>query len=217
MTDAAPDAPDQPDNEPENGRIHILRTLYDLDLRIYERLSSPSSPRFDHTIAHLTNAANNSKLSMAMTATLAGVGGHRGRRAALAGISSVALTSAVANLLVKPLAQRPRPRRLASHRNDPVGTHHVTMPSSHSYPSGHTAAAFAFATGVSRIWPSAASVPFGVATAVGYSRVNTGVHFPSDVALGAVLGIGLGVLCGQVVKRRAPAELRILSHTIDIS
>ena len=69
MTDAAPDAPDQPDNEPENGRIHILRTLYDLDLRIYERLSSPSSPRFDHTIAHLTNAANNSKLSMAMTAT----------------------------------------------------------------------------------------------------------------------------------------------------
>lgn len=133
-----------------------------------------------------------------MTGVLAVAGGSRGRRAALTGIVAVGATSAVANLVIKPIACRQRPMRSAAHRDSsPFTDHHVKMPDSYSFPSGHTAAGFDFATGVARVWPAAAIVPFAVATAVGYSRVHTGVHFPIDVLLGSVLGMAIGTAVGQ--------------------
>jgi undecaprenyl-diphosphatase len=63
------------------------------------------------------------------------------------------------------------------------------MPASASFPSGHTASAVAFATAVGMVLPTAA-VPLGaLASAVAYSRIHVGVHYPGDVAAGAVLGI----------------------------
>ena len=60
----------------------------------------------------------------------------------------------------------------------------VRMPSSTAFPSGHSAAAFAFATGVGQVLP-AAGVPLRVLAAlVAYSRVHTGVHYPGDVLVG---------------------------------
>ena len=63
------------------------------------------------------------------------------------------------------------------------------MPTSGSFPSGHTASAFAFATAVTADLPQLALPLFGLATVVGYSRVHNGVHYPGDVMAGAVLGL----------------------------
>lgn len=60
-----------------------------------------------------------------------------------------------------------------------------------SFPSGHTVAAFSVATIVTRRYGNHRWVPFvayGLATAVGFSRITTSAHYPSDVFLGAVLG-----------------------------
>ena len=62
------------------------------------------------------------------------------------------------------------------------------MPTSHSFPSGHAASAFAFASAVGRVLPAEGIPLHALATAVAYSRVHTGVHFPGDVVLGAVIG-----------------------------
>lgn len=61
-----------------------------------------------------------------------------------------------------------------------------------SFPSGHTSAAFNAATVLSLMYPEwYVAVPSYVwAGAVGYSRMHLGVHYPSDVAAGAALGIG---------------------------
>ena len=118
-------------------------------------------------------------------------GGATGRRASVQGLASVAVTSAVVNLAVKPLARRRRPDRLAS--EVPVARH-VRMPSSRSFPSGHSAAAFAFATGVGHVSPAAAAPLRVVAALVAYSRVHTGVHYPGDVLVGALIGTTLGQL-----------------------
>ena len=65
---------------------------------------------------------------------------------------------------------------------------HVPMPVSRSFPSGHTAAAVAFASGAGHVLPLASVPLHTLAALVAYSRVHTGVHYPGDVLAGAVLG-----------------------------
>ncbi len=75
------------------------------------------------------------------------------------------------------------------------------MPTSRSFPSGHSAAAFAFATGVADISPAAAIPLRALAAVVAYSRVHTGVHFPGDVIAGALTGVTVGELTSQGIRR----------------
>ena len=63
-------------------------------------------------------------------------------------------------------------------------------PTSSSFPSGHSASAVAFATAVAMESPRAGLAVAPVALAVAYSRVHTGVHWPSDVGVGSAIGVG---------------------------
>ncbi|MFH9728342.1 phosphatase PAP2 family protein [Streptomyces sp. NPDC017254] len=163
----------------------VLRDLRAIDGAVYAAVAATPTPTLDTALRRLSHTADHSKISFAVAAALALVPG-RPRRAALAGVGAVAVASATANLLGKRLVRRPRPDREAARV---VVARHVTMPDSASFPSGHTASAVAFATAVGVVLPPAA-VPLQIlAMAVGYSRVHTGVHYPGDVAAGAVLGI----------------------------
>lgn len=150
-------------------------------------------------MARLSHAANYSRLSFAAAAVLAAAGGRTGRRAAVHGLAAIAVTSSVANLVAKPLGGRRRPDRAAE--RVPVARH-VPMPASTSFPSGHSAAAFAFATGVGHVLPPAAIPLRGLAALVGYSRVHTGVHYPGDVVAGALIG----TLVAQLTTRALDAR-----------
>jgi undecaprenyl-diphosphatase len=97
---------------------------------------------------------------------------------------------------VKPLFRRVRP--FVNREARVVGI----RPPDHSFPSGHTASSFAAATALAIFYPKAAPVAYTVATAVGVSRVHLGVHFPSDAAVGGVIGIGIGTFIGWVFKKR---------------
>lgn len=156
-----------------------------LDVAVYAAVAGTPTPQIDAKLRRLSNAANYSRLSIASGALLALAGGPRGRRAAATGLASVAATSVFVNLAVKPFGRRPRPDREA--QNVPAARH-VRMPASRSFPSGHTAAAVAFAGGVGNVLP-AAGVPLHLLAAlVAYSRVHTGVHYPGDVLGGALVG-----------------------------
>jgi len=63
-----------------------------------------------------------------------------------------------------------------------------------SFPSGHTAAAFVMATLLTAFYPPVALVAYPLALAIGASRVTLGVHYPSDIVAGAVLGSGCALL-----------------------
>jgi undecaprenyl-diphosphatase len=156
-----------------------------IDVAVYAAIAQTPTPSLDRAMSRLSDAANYSRLSMASAALLAGFGGPTGKRAAVEGLASVAATSAVVNLLVKPLGRRRRPDRTA--QNVPVARH-VDMPTSSSFPSGHSAAAFAFATGVGETMPHAAAPLRVLALLVAYSRVHTGVHYPGDVTIGSLIG-----------------------------
>jgi membrane-associated phospholipid phosphatase len=72
-----------------------------------------------------------------------------------------------------------------------------------SFPSGHTSGAFATATSISLAYPKwYVIVPlFGWAGVVGYSRMDLGVHYPSDVLAGAAIGAGSAWLTHYVNKK----------------
>ena len=163
-----------------------LAELERIDLAVYSAVADAPTPRLDSAMRRLSNAANYSRISIGSGAVLALAGGRRGRRAAVSGLAAVAVTAAVVNLAVKPLGRRRRPDRDA-HDVD-IERRGVRMPASRSFPSGHTAAAVAFASGAGYVMP-AVSAPLHVLSAlVGYSRVHTGVHYPADVLAGAVIG-----------------------------
>jgi len=159
----------------------------DLDRAVYAAVAETATPTLDGPVAALSDLANYSRLWLGVAAGLAVVGGRPGRRAAVRGLLAVGVTSAVANLGVKAAFRRGRPDRV-----DNPDRSSVRMPTSTSFPSGHTASAFAFAFGAAEGIPVLALPLVPLAAAVGYSRVHTGVHYPGDVLAGAVLGSVIG-------------------------
>ncbi len=73
----------------------------------------------------------------------------------------------------------------------------MTDGGSPSFPSGHTSSAFAAATSLSLSFPKwyVIAPSFIWASGVGYSRMHLGVHYPSDVLVGAIVGAGSAYVC----------------------
>ena len=162
-----------------------------LDAALYAAIARTPTPSLDTAMARLSRSADHAGLWLASAGALGAVGGSRGRRAAGLGIAAVGVTATIVNLALKPLGRRSRPARAA--QEVPLARH-VRMPATTSFPSGHAASAFAFATAVGRVHPQAAIPLHGLAAAVAYSRVHTGVHYPGDVVAGAVTGTMLSQL-----------------------
>lgn len=158
-----------------------------LDERLMRRSVRSRSPALDRCLVGITGGANYSRLWLLIAGVLVAFGGRRGRRAAGRGVASIAIAATVANGPAKVLVRRWRP----SPSSAPAL---IRMPQSTSFPSGHSAAAFAFATGACAELPGLAPMLVPLAGAVAYSRMHTGVHYPSDVAAGIGIGIGSGVL-----------------------
>jgi undecaprenyl-diphosphatase len=97
-------------------------------------------------------------------------------------------------LLLKNLIRRPRPADAVESLSAFI------RPSDRfSFPSGHTAAAFVFAVSVAAFFPAWAPLAFALAIAIGLSRVLLGVHFPSDILAGSVLGSSTALLAFSMI------------------
>jgi membrane-associated phospholipid phosphatase len=90
------------------------------------------------------------------------------------------------NYVVKLLVKRPRP---VLEGLPPLGG----APSSLSFPSAHATSSFAVATAMARVEPIGA-LAFLLAFALALGRPYLGMHYPSDVLAGALLGVGLGLI-----------------------
>lgn len=115
----------------------------------------------------------------------------RTRKNALYIASSTAATYLL-NLVIKKIVKRPRPFITDIHLVP------VYRPGEYSFPSGHTSSAFSAVTALSRVYPKwyVIAPSFLWAAGVGYSRMYLGVHYPTDVTAGALLGAGTAFAMG---------------------
>ncbi|MFF8648331.1 phosphatase PAP2 family protein [Streptomyces griseoluteus] len=173
--------------------------LRDADRALTRQAASRTPPALARTLSAVEEAAQGTKLWCGTGAAMASLGGWRGRKAAAAGLTALAVAQLMAGGVCKQLAHRPRPpKEWIPH--DKV----EDRPASSSFPSGHTAAAVAFTAAVAPTWPLAGALCAVPAAAVALERVQSGAHYPSDVTAGAVIGLAAAWLT-----RRVP---RLLLH-----
>jgi diacylglycerol kinase family enzyme/membrane-associated phospholipid phosphatase len=155
-------------------------------------------PLVDRGYARLSHSANRSVLWLSIAAGLFALG-HR--RAAVRGSASIVVASALANLVGKRVFGGDRPLL----KDIPVGRRLKRHPTSASFPSGHSASAAAFATGVALESPRAGAAVAPAALAVAYSRLHTGAHWLSDVIGGLAIGAGVALAGRWLLPASQPA------------
>jgi membrane-associated phospholipid phosphatase len=186
----------------------VLDELKAVDLAVYRAVEGTPTPTLDVPLRRLSRFANHSKLWLVIAAALFVFGGRSGRRAAVNGAAAVGLNSFIVNVPLKYIGRRERPDR-GTH--EAVTERHVRMPSSTSFPSGHSASGFAFAQAVAATRPEFGLPLRTLAAVVAYSRVHTGVHYPGDVLAGALVGMAIGestARASRVVQKAAGARTR---------
>ncbi|TDC74646.1 phosphatase PAP2 family protein [Streptomyces hainanensis] len=171
-----------------------------LDRQVFARVAAAHPPGIQAVLPRLSRAADRSRLWLATAAAFAATGDRTARRAAVRGVGSLALASLVTNLAVKYVSSRERPHLDAV----PLARRLSRQPRSTSFPSGHAAAAAAFATGVALESPRRGLLVAPVAAAVAGSRVYVGVHYPADVLAGALIGVGAALTTRRWLPRRPP-------------
>ncbi|TKA12174.1 bifunctional phosphatase PAP2/diacylglycerol kinase family protein [Actinacidiphila oryziradicis] len=178
----------------------MKRRVGEWDSRVFQQVAARKWPLAEGVLPRLSRSADHGLLWFGVAAGIAAVGGHRGRRAALRGVGSLAVASAVVNTVGKRSVGRARPLL----DGVPVIRRLARQPFTTSFPSGHSASAAAFATGVfleSRRWGTAVAP---VAWSVAFSRIYTGVHYPGDVLAGAAIGAGAAIAVRALVPAGPP-------------
>ncbi|MFI7676537.1 phosphatase PAP2 family protein [Actinophytocola sp. NPDC049390] len=162
-----------------------FRRVGRIDAELVRRSGHLPRTRADKGFQSLGRAADHSKLWFAIAALLISGKGAT-RRSGARGVAAIGFASFAASAVGKHLFPRRRPAADLL----PVYRRMTKRPTSSSFPSGHAASAFAFASAAAMEHRGVGAAVFPVAAAVAYSRVHTGVHWPSDVVAGAAIGVG---------------------------
>jgi membrane-associated phospholipid phosphatase len=155
-------------------------------------------PQVDQAAAMVSNLADYGLVWVALALYKARRRGPNRRRAVVA-LGLAGVTSYAVNRAVKSAVQRERPEE---HLDAAVRT-----PSSSSFPSGHTLAAFCTAFVLAESAPETTAY-VGFAGAVATSRIHLRAHHPSDVVGGAAIGSLLGLLLRPILNRVTPGTRR---------
>ena len=166
-----------------------------IDIDILKQVNSNRNKALDPTFKAITNSAL--PISIATPVVLYSIGMIQKdslvkKKAVFVG--ETFLVSAFITVASKQIIKRERPY------NRYLELDPVVFENSYSMPSGHTSTAFATATSLSLAYPKwyVIAPSFVWAGSVGYSRMHLGVHYPSDVFIGALVGSGSAYLTHKV-------------------
>ena len=159
--------------------------MHQADLKLLRAMRTRGhTPRLERLAKVLGKAGNNGAIWFGIGAALAIL--DSSNREAWIVCALLAPIAIALNYVVKLIVKRPRP---VLEGLPPLGG----APSSLSFPSAHATSSFAVATAMTRVEPLGA-LAFLLALALSLGRPYLGMHYPSDVLAGALLGVALGLL-----------------------
>jgi undecaprenyl-diphosphatase len=164
--------------------------LYSFDLAIFYFINHSLSTGFLDKFFSTITDVNKWYIAYIILAGIAFFkGGVRGKILVIGLILLIIVTDQTGFRILKELFERIRPCRALSDVITPLG-----CAGGYSFPSNHALNNFAAATFISRLHPDYRWIVFIVAVLISLSRVYLGVHYPSDILGGALIGVLFGYL-----------------------
>lgn len=178
----------------------MLETLSTFDTQLVIWITAHQAAWLDPVMLALTWAGRRGAIWIALAGLIAW---RQPRR--LGGLWQL-LLALVFVWIVVDLAAKPATNRARPFVQNPLVTVVGDRPASHSFPSGHAATAFAGALIVGRMWRRGRPALIGLAALTALSRVYLGVHYVSDIAAGALIGVAVASLATSTTWWDEPTE-----------
>jgi undecaprenyl-diphosphatase len=166
----------------------VLGYFEQRDFRLMRRLHRWRAPRVIRIAMLLMSRLGDGWLWYSLGVFILICGGQNRYHALFAG-ALAALLAIVVFQRVKPLSHRRRPCEL-----EPHCWAVISPPDRFSFPSGHAMTSFAVAVAVGSFYPQAQPCLLAVALLIATSRIVLGMHFLTDIVVGALLGALIGHL-----------------------
>jgi undecaprenyl-diphosphatase len=177
-----------------------------MDAAIFMQVYQWRSPILDQIMPVITHLGSGGALWLIWALLLYLFGSMQNKKIAILTVVALIVSFLFAQELIKELVDRNRPYLTLE------GIRTLVHPlNSTSFPSGHTATSFACAMVLARAG-RVKILPIMLAVLIGFSRIYVGVHYPTDVMVGALIGI----ICGEVTCRLAlkkSSEISIYQRT----
>ncbi|HHS49672.1 MAG TPA: phosphatase PAP2 family protein [candidate division Zixibacteria bacterium] len=167
-----------------------------IDLAIFAIINERwTTPALDSFMIHATNQETGILIILAILVIFAVLGRRKGRIAAVSALLSFAVIDPLGHYVIKRIIARPRPCHLD------IGRLLVSCGGGFAMPSLHSAASFGIFTAIVFHYGAKSAPLYLLALVVAYSRVYVGVHWPTDVLVGALYGTAVGLAFVAASKR----------------
>jgi len=166
--------------------------FYSIDVAVFYFFNHTlSTPFLDKFFSIITNV-NNWYIAYAILLVYTFVkGGRTGRIAVIGLILLIIFTDQISHNVIKEIFQRIRPCHVLKDAITPLG-----CSGTYSFPSNHAVNNFAAAVFLAMLYPKMKWIFYITALFVSISRIYLGLHYPSDVAAGILIGIAAGFVFG---------------------
>lgn len=172
-----------------------MEVFYSIDLAIFYFFNHTISTGFlDKFFSIITNVNNWYIAYLILLGILFFKGGRMGKIAALGIIILITVTDQTGYKLLKEFFARERPCNALSDVLSPLG-----CAGGYSFPSNHALNNFAAAAFFSMLYPNYKIVLYVTASLIAISRVYLGLHYPSDIIVGAAIGMIFGYIFARAV------------------